>query len=76
MEQAIQDKLVCGIRNADTQNRLLSKSDLALERALEIAQSEKAAESNSLDLRGGVVAVHDVESKQEGYHCGRQNHSP
>ena len=77
LEQAIRDKLVCGMRNAATQKRLLSKADLTLERALEIAQSEEAAESNSLDLKSGDVAVHDVESKQkECYRCGRRNHSP
>ena len=36
LDQALRDRLVCGLRSEATQEHLLSKSDLTLKRALEI----------------------------------------
>jgi len=38
LEQALRDRLVCGLRNEAAQKHLLSKANLTLEKALEIAQ--------------------------------------
>ena len=41
---ALRDRLVCGIKNVNIQKRLLSESDLKLEKAIEIATAmERAA---------------------------------
>ena len=37
LEQALRDRLVCGIRHENTQKRLLSESDLSLTKAIEMA---------------------------------------
>ena len=41
LSQALQDRLVCGLRNEATQKYLLSKSDLTLQQAVEIAHSRQ-----------------------------------
>ena len=47
LEQALRDRLVCGLRNEASQKHLLSKANLTLEKALEIAQGMEAADSNT-----------------------------
>ncbi len=80
LDQALRDRLVCGLRSEATQKHLLSKSDLTLQRALEIAQSQEAAERNSQQLKGEAAAF-SVESvlgfsqKEKCYRCGGTNHS-
>ena len=49
-EQALRNRLVCSLRSEATQKHLLSKSDLTLKRALEIAQSQEASERNTQEL--------------------------
>ena len=50
LSPALWDRLVCGLRNEATQKHLLSKSDLTLQQAVEIAQSMEAAERNTQQL--------------------------
>jgi hypothetical protein len=47
LEQALRDRLVCGIRNENIQRRLLAEADLSLMRAVELAQGMEVAERNS-----------------------------
>ena len=47
LSQTLRDRLVCGLRNEATQKHFLSKSDLTLQQAVEIAQSMEAAERNT-----------------------------
>ncbi len=51
LEDALRDRLVCGLRNEAIQRRLLSKSDLTFAKALEIAQAMEAAEKNAQQLK-------------------------
>ena len=53
---------MCGLRSEATQKHLLSKSDLTLKRALEIAQSQEAAERNTQKLKEGDTSTLSVES--------------
>ena len=55
LEQALLDRLVCGLKHEPTQKRLLSASTVSLVNAIEIAQSVEAVEMNSLKLKGGVT---------------------
>ena len=79
LSQALRDRLVCGLRNEATQKHLLSKSDLTLQQAVEIAQSMEAAERNTQQLKWDST-VHSVKpasaKEKECYHCGRKNHLP
>ena len=51
LSPALRDRLVCGLRNETTQKHLLSKSDLTLQQAVEIAQSMEAAKRNTQQLK-------------------------
>ena len=83
LDQALRDRLVCGLKSEATQKRLLSEPNLTPKRAIEVAQSMEAAERNTQQLKGGEVSVHSVESatiserkgEVECYRCGRRNHS-
>ena len=44
---------MCGLRSEATQKHLLSKSDLTVKRALEIAHSQEAAAWNTQQLKEG-----------------------
>ena len=45
LEEALRDRLVCGLRNESMQKWLLSEADLTLEKAVKIAKSLEAAAS-------------------------------
>ena len=82
LEQALRDRLVCGIRNENIQRRLLAEADLSLARALELAQSMEAAERNAKSLKSTettVVYKMNIKRTQAHlpcYRCGRSNHDP
>ena len=50
LEQALRDRLVCGIRSESIQKRLLAEADLTLKKAVELAQGMEAAERNAKSL--------------------------
>eukprot|EP00731_Ephydatia_muelleri_P015743 Em0009g167a len=54
LDQALRDRLVCGLRNAATQKRLLAEADLTLNRAVEIAQGMEIAERNTQQIQSAV----------------------
>ena len=92
LNDALRDRLVCGLRNTGIQKRLLSEASLTLAKAGEIAQGMEAAEKNAKRLQGGEavhVPVNKViprREKTEGpgwrkqekpcYRCGRSGHVP
>ena len=51
LSDALRDRLVCGIKNANIQKRLLSESDLKLEKAIEIATAMETAARDAVELR-------------------------
>jgi len=74
-----------GLRNKAARKHLLSKANLTLEKALEIAQGMETANSNTQEMKvGESAAVHSVQGasgsshrpSEECYRCGRKNHSP
>ena len=77
LSQALQDRLVCGLRNEATQKHWLSKSDLTLQQAVEIAQSMEAAKRNTQQIKWDST-VHSVrpatKKEKECYCCGRKYH--
>ena len=51
LSDALRDRLVCGIKNANIQKRLLSESDLKLDKAIEIATAMETAARDAVELR-------------------------
>ena len=87
LEQALRDRLVCGIRHENTQKRLLSEANLTLAKATEITRGIEATESQSSQLKAinsaPVMNVkftkrnqdHDTAAKHGTCtHCGGRNH--
>ena len=51
LEEALRDRLVCGLRSESTQKRLLSESELTLARAVELAQNMEVASKSAQALK-------------------------
>ena len=60
LNEALRDRLVCGVRNMAIQKKLLSEADLTLARAIEIAQGMETAEKSARSLKGKEAAVNTV----------------
>ena len=54
LTQAIQDRLVCGLRSKGIQKGLLAEADLSLATALKITQSMEAADCNTQHLKSST----------------------
>ena len=74
LDEALWDRLVCGIRNDTTQKRLLSEADLTLAKAVQIASSMESAEKQSLQFqvtRPGAICQVRVSCNR----CNSTDHS-
>ena len=60
LEEALRDRLVCGLKNEGVQKRLLTYTDLILAKAVEVAQSMEAAERDTQEMKGSELAVRKV----------------
>ena len=83
LEQALRDRLVCGIQRESIQKRLLAEVDLTLVTAVKLVQSMGAAEKNSRALKDTVSLVQQfsagtklttVQKKKACYCCGQTFH--
>ena len=77
LNQALCDRLVCGLRHETIQKKLLTEVDLTLARALELSVGMEAAEKNAKALRNTDTAVNHVatpKSTKSCYRCGRKSH--
>ena len=54
LEEALRDRLVCGLRNETTQRRLLAEADLTLTKAYDTAQSMETARRQAGELRSST----------------------
>jgi len=76
LEEALRDRLVCGLRNESVQKRLLAEADLTLARAVQIAQGMEAAHKNAQSFKGRDLPVGRVERQQQkGGQRGRPSDS-
>ena len=57
LEQALRDRLVCGLRNENIQIQLLTEADLTLTCAVQVAQGMEAAHKNALSFKGRDLPV-------------------
>ena len=90
LNDALRDRLVCGLKSESAQKRLLSEAKLTLSRALEIAQGLESAEAGAKALKSPDAAIRKLShmprpkedstvSKRNGkpcFRCGRSNHDP
>ena len=60
LNEALRDRLVCGLRSENIQRRLLAEKDLSLQKAVDIAQGMEAADRNAKALKGPNSAIHKV----------------
>ena len=83
LEEALRDRLVCGLRRESIQKRLLSKAELTLAKAVDLAQSLEAAPKSAQTLKGttdlavGLMEHKKARSPVEGraYHwCEKNSH--
>ena len=73
LEQALRDRLVCGLRSKAIQEELLTKRGLTLVRAQEIAEGMEAASRNTLQLNLKTPPMVNVVNKKPStpcHHCG------
>ena len=73
LEEALRDRLVCGLRSEPIQRKLLTEAGLTLKRALELSLGMEAADKNAKSLKSPESAVNVIASKQ-CYRCGKSNH--
>ena len=77
LEEALRDRLVCGLANKSTQKKLLSEKNLTLERVFEIAVAAKMAVLSPVEDTGANTEAQTeiMIMKQVCRCCGKQGHS-
>ena len=81
LEEALRDRLVCGLKNEGVQKRLLTYWDLTLVKAIEVAQSMEAAERDTQEMKSTELAVRKVSTPRSAvqmkpcYRCGKEGHA-
>ena len=82
LEQALRDRLVCGLVSEKIQQRLLSEAELSLKKAFEIAQSMETAHRETREMRASGSQI-DTEIKHVSTtprgactRCGKPGHHP
>ncbi|XP_057202332.1 uncharacterized protein K02A2.6 [Triplophysa rosa] len=85
LNDALRDRLVCGIVNESTQKRLLTEADLTFKCAVEIAVAMETAARDAVELRSGarmyvnkVATVYKpkktTQNTESCYRCGKGGH--
>ena len=59
LNEALHDRIVCGIKNESTQKRLLADPDLTLAKATDVAQAMEAADKGATGLKSEAAAMVD-----------------
>ena len=60
LDEALCDRLVCGLRKESYQKRLLTERKQTLDKALQIAQSMETADVNARALHGSESGIHQM----------------
>lgn len=83
LNQALRDRLVCGLSSVGTQRKLLAEDKLDLKKAMDVAISMELAETEARKLKADVQDVHEPEPihkvtvrNKPCYRCGKTNHIP
>ena len=80
LDDALRDRLVCGLRKESTQKRLLLEDKLTFTKAVETAQNIESVDKQTLEMKKETVdrscLVHQVTSSNSTcYRCGKLNHT-
>jgi hypothetical protein len=84
LDNALRDKLVCGLKNAAIQKQLLTHEELTFQQACKKALAMESAINDATEFNTStstsVNAVNQSNSKSKAYknkckHCGRSNHA-
>ena len=78
LPEALRDRLVCGLGSEAIQKSLLTKDDLTLEKAMEIALSMEAAAKGTKELKGNQRSSSVLRVEQTpppAWMCGQGNHN-
>ena len=73
-DEALRDRLVCGISSQTIRRKLLGEADLTLKKAVDIAVGMELTDKETTQI-SAVQQVHKVQL-QECFRCGKHNHSP
>ena len=73
-DEALRDRLVCGINSKATRRKLLGEAELSLKKAVDIVVGMELTDKE-INQFSNEKQVNKVES-QECFRCGKQNHSP
>ena len=80
LNDTIRDRLVCGLRSETIQKRLLTESNLTLERAIEVSTSMEMAAKEAQHLSASSQ-IHRVQTEKQKpklnkpcYRCGKSGH--
>ena len=89
LSDALWDRLVCGIKKENVQKRLLSESDLKLEKAIEVATVMETAAKDAVKLqhhhrpdyvhklsKRHTFSATQKENNKACFRCARSNHTP
>ena len=83
LDEALCDRLVCGIRDQGMQRRLLTEADLTLKKAFDLIQGMEAADKNAQEMqKDNSFALHTTtvsETRAKKLPCSRClgiGHSP
>ena len=71
LDQALRDRLVCGLRNQGMQKRLLSETDLNFQKAIEIAKGMESAEKSTQQLKGPEGAIQRINNPYKRRSSGK-----
>ena len=89
LNDALRDRLVCGIKHGNIQKKLLSESDLTLQKAIDIATDIETAAKDAVELqqqhrpdsvhqlsKKPILNTKPKERKKACFRCDRFNHTP
>ena len=86
LDEALRDRLVCGLHSETIQKRLLAEKNLTLASAIEMAQGMEAATRQSTELRSQaatgqpqniqLLSKSAAKPTKKFYRCGRIGHLP
>ena len=71
-DDMLRDRLVCGLKSEQIQNKLLTQEDLTFAKALSIAIAAETASKDAIELRSRSSAIHKLE-KSNGSHTNARN---
>ena len=68
LDEALRDRLVCGMNSKQTQKKLVTEQDLTLTKALQIPQAMEAAGARAKEMKG---TDHSIHRAGPCYFCGK-----